>query len=322
MLAGEVAAKVAALTETENDRHKMELSLNISRTELDKLTNSLKKAESALAVQSKATGQFEAALNKQQELNRKLQRTVDALTAQHSLLTNQITTANASIASHERAAQLTSLQIKSQETTLVATQAALQKARRDAGEVGRVMQASKDASNEAEELRRELLHLGSELLKEQGALATHEAEHVAKEKARSRREARSVDKAGEEVSLNSEEGASINTTLEMKVASLQRRLIAQKEATEKLEALVRLKEADIEKLERALAIRMESDAAQKEVVHLRTVLGAKEKAIRAARAEVEALQAEISSDGKKKNGQQSRENSMQQKLSSMHIEAS
>ena len=105
MLAGEVAAKVAALTETENDRHKMELSLNISRTELDKLTNSLKKAESALAVQSKATGQFEAALNKQQELNRKLQRTVDALTAQHSLLTNQITTANASIASHERAAQ-------------------------------------------------------------------------------------------------------------------------------------------------------------------------------------------------------------------------
>ena len=214
------------------------------------------------------------------------------------------------------------MQIKSQETTLVATQAALQKARRDAGEVGRVMQASKDASNEAEELRRELLHLGSELLKEQGALATHEAEHVAKEKARSRREARSVDKAGEEVSLNSEEGASINTTLEMKVASLQRRLIAQKEATEKLEDLVRLKEADIEKLERALAIRMESDAAQKEVVHLRTVLGAKEKAIRAARAEVEALQAEISSDGKKKNGQQSRENSMQQKLSSMHIEAS
>lgn len=320
MLASEVAAKLAALAESEKERAKVELSSNISRAEADKLNNNLKKAETAAVAQTKAAGVLESALSKEQELSRKLQRIVDTLTAQQSLLTNQLSAANATIASHEKAAQVALVQAKSQETTLVATQAALRKARRDAAEAGRAIQASKDAANEADELRREMLHLGSELLKEQGAMAEKEAQQAAKERANTRREARNA--GNDDGACSSSEDSS--GSLQVKVSALQRRLIVQKEATEKLAAALHQRDADVERLERSLAIRMEGDVAQKEIAHLRTALGAKEREVRAARAEVAALQQTLLySEGKKVHGRKEKAPQENENVISdrVHIEA-
>ncbi len=289
ILANEIAAKEVALAAGEKERSELDVTLSISRMNVGKLKEKLAKAELEAEAHTKTTLLIETALTKERESCSKLQRELDEMNGKHSLLLKKFNESKDTVAGLEKEAQIAVAQIRSLEAKLVATVSELQQVKRDAAESRKAKQAYKDAINDTANTKKELRHLGMELLREQGTLEEQAAQHNAEALVRSRRAERKE---------NTGDAAAIDAELSTKVSVLQRRLIAEKEAAAKLATALGQKEDEVLKLKKSLEIRMEGDVLQQELTLLRAQLQLKGKEQRAAKAELAALQAELAARDK------------------------
>lgn len=291
VLANEIATKEVDLAALDKDRSALEVSLSIARMNLGKMTEKLAKVELEAEAHAKSTSLVEAALVKERENSSKLQKDIDAMALKQSNLRRKLNDSKDTVFNLEKEAQVAVVQIRTLEAKLAATESELQRAKTEAAESRKAKQAYKDAINDTQNTKKELRHLGMELLREQGTLEEQAVQHKAQALVRAQRAERKV---------NAEEGSSglVDAELLFKVSVLQRRLIAEKEAAAKQAATLEQKEDEIVKLKKALDIRMEGDVLQQELSHLRAQIQFKSKEQRAAKAEVASLQAELAARDK------------------------
>lgn len=296
-MANEIAAKEVDLAAGEKHRSDLKVTLSISRMDVGKMKEKLAKAQLEAEAQAKNTTSIEAALAKEKENCNKHQRELAEMTGRQSSLLNKLKDSKEAIVSFAKEAQIAAVQIGNLEKKLAACESELQLARREAAESRKTKHAYKNAINDTQNTKKELRHLGMELLREQGTLEEQAEQHSAQALVLFRRAERkgniheTSSKADEELSI--------------KVSVLQRRLIAEKEAAAKLAAALGQKEDEVTKLKKSLEVRMEGDALQQELAYLRGQLHLKGKEQRAARAEVASLQAELAARDKegRKRGQ-------------------
>lgn len=292
-MANELAAQEIALAAGEKERAELEVTLSLSRMSIAKLKDKLAKAELDAEAHTKTSTLIEAALTKEKENCNRLHRELDEMTGKHSKVSTKLMDAKDAISSLEKEAQFAATQIRGLETKLAATESELQQVRREADASRKAKQAYKDAVNDTLNTKKELRHLGMELLREQANLEEQAAQHSTKAAVRSRREAERKGKSSvDSVLLPADED------LTSKVSVLQRRLIAEKEAAAKVAAALGQKEDEVIKLKKSLELRMEGDVLQQELAHLRAQIQLNDKEQRATKAEVAALQAELTTRDK------------------------
>jgi chromosome segregation ATPase len=284
-LAKETAAKEVDLAASEKQRSELEVTLSISRMNISKMKEKLAKAQLEAEAQTKSTTLIEASLLKEKENCSKLQRELVEMNGKQSSLFVKLNDSKESAASLAKEAQIAAAQIRDLETKLAACESELQLARREAADSIKAKQAYKDAISYTQNTKKELRHLGMELLREQAALEEQAAQHNAQGLVRSRR--------AESKNNSPETSSVVEAELSSKVSVLQRRLTAEKEAAAKLAAALGQKENEVTKLKKSLEIRMEGDDLQQTLAYLRGQLHLKGKEQRAARAEVAALRAEL-----------------------------
>lgn len=292
-MANETAAKEVDLAAGEKQRKDLEVTLRVSRINIGKIKEKLEKAQLEAETQNKSTTLIEAALVKEKEKCIKLQRELIGMTEKQSSILTKFNESKEAAASLAKESQFAAAQIRNLETKLAACESELQLAKREAAESRKAKQAYKDAVLDSQNTKKEMRHLGMELLREQGALEEQAEQHSAHALVRSRRADRKEN--------ISETSSVVDEELSSKVSVLQRRLIAEKEAAAKLSAELVSKEDEIIKLKKSFELRMEGDALQRELVYLRGQLNLNGKEQRAARAEVAALQAELAA--RKNEGQ-------------------
>jgi chromosome segregation ATPase len=254
-LANEVAVKEVALAAGEKERAELDVTLSISRLNVGKMKEKLAKAELQADANTKSATLMEEALTREKENKNKLQRELDEMTGKQSSLHKKLNDLKETVISLEKEALVAAAQIRTLETKLAATESELQLAKREAAGSRKAKQAYKDAINDTQNTKKELRHLGIELLREQGSLEEQAARHNAQALVRSRREERKGNNGNEE---SSADGGELST----KVAALQRRLIVEKEAAAKVAAALGQKEDEVLKLKKSLERRMEGDSLQ------------------------------------------------------------
>jgi chromosome segregation ATPase len=285
VFANELAEKESALAAGEKGRADLDVKLSMSRMNASRLKEKLSKSELEAEARTKSIALVEAELATEKEKSALLQRELDEMTGKQSLLLKKLNETKDTVSSLEKEALIASSQIRALEKKLAARESEFEKAKREAAESRKAKQAHKDAVFDTANTKKELRHLGMELLREQANLEEHAAQQKTESLVRSRREEKNGGKKNSPIS-----GEDLST----KVAVLQRRLIAEKEAAAKLGTALEQKEEELLKVKKALEVRMEGDLLQKEVSHLRAQLLQKSKEQRAAKAEVAALQAELS----------------------------
>lgn len=298
-MANELASKEVTLAAREKETSELEVTLSILRMNVSKLKEKLAKAEMDADAHTKSTTVIEAGLTKEKETCIKLQRELDEMNGKHSNLLVKLNDSKDKITSLEKEAQLATSQIRTLETKLAVTENELQQAKREAAESRKAKEAYKDSINDTQNTKKELRHLGMELLREQGNLEKHVAQQSAQTAVRTRK----AERTDTNSNVDSNTVAGADEDLSSKVVVLQRRLIVEKEASAKLAVALRQKEDEVTKLKKSLELRMEGDVLQQELARLRAQIQLKDKEQRAAKAEVAALQAELTSrekEGKKR----------------------
>ena len=303
LLSKEVAEKDAALVRAGKERGDIQASLNAARVETSKLNETVTVTAADAVVQKKAAKQVEITLTTQQEQSTRLQKRVDTLLAEQTKLKSQIIALDEQTNVLKKEAAVTSMQMRTQGMALASTEAALQQAHREAADAGRAYQASQDAKLECGALRKELTHLGIELLREQAA-----AENP-KPSSRGQQQQKNAQAPAPD------DSSPLHIELKAKIAALHRRLIIHREQGAVLVATLQEKEEEIARLKRSLELRMEGDEMQHEITRLRTQLSVKIREERGAKAEAAALREELAGKKAPAMGPREKENNVMESLS-------